>query len=182
MFHITLAAAGAGPAALFTGFGINAWAFFSQLISFLVVLFFAWKYGLPLVLRTIDKRTNIIREGVENAERAKRDLAEATQNSEQIILDARKQAQDIIGKAEQVAEKEAQRIVAEAQERAEQVKQQQVADIKQEASRAKAELSRMVVNLSINAASKVIGKSVDSNDNRRLVEDFVTSTNQTKEQ
>jgi F0F1-type ATP synthase membrane subunit b/b' len=39
----------------------------------------------------------------------------------------------------------------------------------------------MVVNLSIDAAGQVIRKSVDTTDNRRLVQDFVSST-QTKEQ
>ena len=56
-----------------------------------------------------------------------------------------------------------------------------MARIQPEAARARAEISRLVVNLSINAASKVISKSVDSNDNRRLVEEFV-HTSQAKEQ
>ena len=64
-------------------------------------------------------------------------------------------------------------LVEEAHARAEQVGKQEVARIQQEAARARAEISRLVVNLSINAASKVISKSVDSNDNRRLVEEFV---------
>ena len=56
-----------------------------------------------------------------------------------------------------------------------------MARIQQEAARARAELSRLVVNLSINAAGKVISKSVDNKDNRRLVEEFV-NTSQAKEQ
>jgi F-type H+-transporting ATPase subunit b len=39
----------------------------------------------------------------------------------------------------------------------------------------------MVVNLSIDAAGKVISRSVDNTDNRRMVEEFV-STSQAKEQ
>jgi len=42
------------------------------------------------------------------------------------------------------------------------------------------ELSREVVKLSIDAASKVINRSVDSKDNRRLVEEFVTTSDQAR--
>src|SRR2546422_459506 len=166
---------------LLGGFGINALAFLSQLVSFGIVFFILWRWGFPAVIRMLDQRQAVIREGVENAERARHDLAEATAHAERLLLEARRQAQETIANASKAGEAEYNRIQEEAHARAEQIGKQEVARIQQEAARARAELSRLVVNLSINAASKVIGKSVDSNDNRRLVEEFV-STNQTKEQ
>jgi len=71
------------------GLGINAAAFISQLISFIVVFVILWRIVLPIALRTLDKRQQVIREGVENAERAKRDLEEATARAEQILAEAR---------------------------------------------------------------------------------------------
>lgn len=165
---------------LLGGFGVNTVAFLSQLVSFAIVFFLLWRWALPAVVKTIDKRNAVIREGVENAERARRDLEEATRRAEQVMLEARKQAQDTIADASKVAEREANRIQEEAQARAQQIEQQQVARIHQEAARARAELGRMVVNLSINAASQVVGKSVDNRDNRRMVEEFVTA-NEAKE-
>lgn len=160
--------------------GINAAAFISQLVTFLVVFFAIWKYFLPVIQRTLEKRQALIHEGIENAERAKRDLAEATSNAERIILDAKRQAQDTIERATKNATQVAQQIEVEARERAEKIGQQQIARIQQEANRARMELSRDVVNLSIDAASKVISRSVDSNDNRRLVEEFVTASDQAR--
>jgi F-type H+-transporting ATPase subunit b len=113
---------------------------------------------------------------VENAERAKRDLIEATANAEEILRKASIEGQARIEQATKMAEKEAQRIQEEAQARSAQFEQQQVARIQQEAARARAELSRLVVNLSINAAGKVISKSVDTKDNRRMVEEFVATS------
>lgn len=161
--------------------GINLVAFLSQLISFGIVFFILWRWGFPVILRTLDKRQAVIREGVENAERARRDLQEANARAEQLLQDARRQAQDTIAQASKAAEREANRIQEEAQARAHQIEQQQIARIRQEAAQAREELSRLVVNLSINAAGKVISKSVDTNDNRRLVEEFV-SANQAGEQ
>lgn len=166
---------------LLGGLGINLLAFLSQLISFGIVFFILWRWGFPAILRTLEKRQQVIREGVENAERARRDLQEAGERAEQVLLEARRQANETINQATKAAEREASRIHEEALERAHQVELQQVARIRQEAAQAREELSRLVVNLSINAAGKVISKSVDTNDNRRLVEEFVAAS-QAKEQ
>jgi F-type H+-transporting ATPase subunit b len=162
-------------------FGINPFAFLSQLISFGIVFLILWKWGFPAIIKTLEKRQAVIREGIENAEKARRDLDEATTRAEQVLQEARVQAQETIAQATKVAEREANRIQDEAHSRAAQIEQQQVARIQQEAARARAELSRLVVNLSISAAGKVISKSVDSSDNRRLVEEFVHSS-ETREQ
>jgi len=164
-----------------SGLGINTLAFISQLVSFGIVFYILWRWGFPVIIRMLDKRQEVIREGIENAERARRDLAEATARAEQILAESRRQAQETIAQAAKAAEREADRIEEEARARAAQIEQQQIERIRQEAARARAELSRLVVNLSISAASKIISKSVDSNDNRRLVEEFV-SANQAKDE
>ena len=101
--------------------------------------------------------------------------------AEQILAEARRQSQETIERAARVAEQEASRIREEARVQAEQISQQQIARFQQEANRARIELSRIVVNLSIDAAGKVINRSVDNNDNRRMVEEFVTASKQTRE-
>ncbi|HVB24220.1 MAG TPA: F0F1 ATP synthase subunit B [Ktedonobacteraceae bacterium] len=171
--HVVIAA---GVTDLLSGFGINTIAFLSQLVSFGVVFFLLWRWGLPAVTKMIDKRNAVIAEGVENAEKARKALEDAKKDAEQLLLDARRQGQEAIAQATKAAENEANRIQEEAQARARQIEQQQIERIQQEAARARAELNRLVVNLTINAASKVISKSVDSSDNRRLVEEFVASS------
>lgn len=175
VLSFVLAATGSSGG-LFGSLGINLWSFLAQLISFGVVFFILARFGFPTIQKTLEQRRAVIQEGIDNAERAKRSLAEATANAEQLLRDARVQAQETIAQATKVAEREAVRIQEEAQARAAQIEQQQVARIQQEAARARAELSRLVVNLSISAAGKVISKSVDTQDNRRLVEDFVTAS------
>ena len=164
------------------GLGINAVAFLSQLVSFGIVFFLLWKWGFPAILKTMDKRAEVIREGIENAERAKKDLAAANERAEVILNDALHHDQETIERAAKVAQQEANRIREEAEAQAERINQQGIARIQQEVNRARTELSRQVVNLSIEAAEKVIKRSVsvDSKANRRLVEDFVASTDKTR--
>jgi F-type H+-transporting ATPase subunit b len=161
--------------------GINTFGFISQLVSFGIVFLILWRWGFPVIVKMLEKRQAVIREGIENAERARRDLTEATARAEQVMQEARLQAQETINQSTKVAEREANRIQEEAHARAAQFEQQQVARIQQEAARARTELSRLVVNLSISAAGKVISKSVDTKDHRRLVEEFVHAS-ETKEQ
>jgi F-type H+-transporting ATPase subunit b len=173
VFSFVLAEAGSG---LLGGLGINLWAFLSQAASFLIVLLILAKFGFPVIQRTLEQRRTIIQEGIENAERARRELAEATARAEQILREASSEGQKRIEQATQAAEKEARRVQEEAQARAAQFEQQQIARIQQEAARARAELSRLVVQLSISAAGKVISKSMDTADNRRMVEEFVSAS------
>ncbi|HLX56062.1 MAG TPA: F0F1 ATP synthase subunit B [Ktedonobacteraceae bacterium] len=161
---------------LLGSFGINPLAFLSQLISFGIVFLILWRYGFPVILKTLEKRQNVIREGVENAEKASRDLQEANERAEQILLEARQKAQETIALAVKAAERESARIQEETLARVHQIEEQQIARIRQEAAQARGELSRLVVNLSISAAGKVISKSVDTKDNRRLVEEFVSAS------
>lgn len=174
VFSFILAEAGSGD--LFGGLGINLYAFIAQLVSFGIVFWVLAKFGFPIIQKTLEQRRQIIQEGVENAERAKRDLVEATAKAEEILRQASVEGQERIERATKMADQEAQRILEEAQVRAAQVEQQQIERIRQEAARARAELSRLVVNLSIGAAGKVISKSVDTKDNRRMVEDFVAAS------
>jgi F-type H+-transporting ATPase subunit b len=171
----------ADVSSLFTGLGINALAFLSQLVSFGIVFVLLWKWGFPLILRTLDRRQAVIREGIENAEKAKTELEEATVRAEEVIAKARRQAQETIEQAQKAADRESSRILEENRARLEQLQQQEIARIQQEAARARAEISRLVVNLSIDAAAKVIGRSINDRDNRRLVEEFVSAT-EAKEQ
>lgn len=162
------------------GLGINGAFFISQVISFGIVFLLLWKWGFPAITNILDKRQAIIREGIENAERARKDLEEANARAEQILADARRQSQETIERAAKNAQQEANRIIEEANARAEQISQQQIARIQQEANRARAELSREIVNLSIGAATQVISKSVDSRDNRRLIEEFVATSDKSR--
>ena len=162
------------------GIGINALGFLSQLLTFLFVLWALMKFVWPTVLGMLDKRAETIRQGIENAKLAEQKLADARNDAEEILAQARRDAQAVIERATKNASQVASQIEADAHTRAEQFNQQQIERIQQEVNRARMELSRQVVNLSIEAAGKVISRSVDNKDNRRLVEEFVTASDTTR--
>jgi F-type H+-transporting ATPase subunit b len=156
--------------------GINLVLFVSQLIAFLVLFFVLYFFVWPVLLRTLDKRALTIQEGVENADRARRDLAETEQRIQGMMDEARVEAQRTLEQARKAGDRVRGEIEAEARDRAQKTIEQAQARIQQEIAQARTELRKEVADLAILAAGHVIGSSLDSTTNRRLVDEFVTQT------
>jgi F-type H+-transporting ATPase subunit b len=156
--------------------GINLYNLIAQVVVFLVVLIVLGKWVFPLLTKTMDQRAATIREGVRNAEQAKRDLADAEKRVEALLEQARREGQAAIAKAMQVAEQSRAEIEAQAQVRSRQLLEQAERQIQQQVAQARAQLRQEVADLAIQAAERVVGASLDSATNRRLVSEFVAQS------
>jgi F-type H+-transporting ATPase subunit b len=156
--------------------GINIYNFAAQLITFLIVLFVLWRWAFPALFKTLDQREAEIRSGVENAAKARQDLAEAQTRVEGLLEQARQDAQTTLAKATQAAEHVRTEIEQEARERSQQILDQTERRIRQEIDRARAQLRQEVADLAIQAAEHVVGGSLDQTTSRRLVNEFVTQS------
>lgn len=154
------------------GLGINLGYLLVQVFNFLIifVILAAWMYK-PL-LNMMQQRRETIARGLEDA----RIASEARENAE-------KEAEEILAKAQQ----EAGKIVREATERGEQVRveikeaaeteivqlrEDAAVDAQQEKEKILGDLRGQVAALSIAAAQKVIGESLDEKRQRALINDF----------
>lgn len=158
------------------GLGVNINAFVTQVITFGILLIILGKWVYPAMMKTLDKRALVIREGVENAERARQELLSAEKRVEALIEQGRRDAQATLAKATQTAEQIRAEIREQAEREAQQIRTQNAKRIEQEIAAAKAELSQQIASLAIMAAERVIGTSLDSEANRRLVNEFVAQS------
>jgi F-type H+-transporting ATPase subunit b len=156
--------------------GINLYAFAAQVIVFGIVLIVLARWVFPVFTKTLDQRSRLIQEGVENTERSRRELAEAQRRIEALLEEARQQAQQTLAQAMTAGEHLRTEIEQEAQARAKEILAQAEKRIQQEVAQARAELRQQVADLAILAAERVIGHSLDSADNRRLVNEFVAQS------
>jgi F-type H+-transporting ATPase subunit b len=156
--------------------GINFWMFLSQAFVFLVLLIVLARYAFPLLTKTLDQRENIIRGGVENADRAKRELAEAEKRVEALLEQARRDAQDSIAKATQAAEHVRRDIELDARARSRDIITQAERRIQQEVAQARSQLRQEIADLAIQAAEHVVGNSMDPATSRKLVSEFVSQS------
>jgi F-type H+-transporting ATPase subunit b len=156
--------------------GISLWNLLGQVVVFLVVVFVLWKWALPVVTKFLDERSGQIQKGLEDAETARRQLAEAETRVADMLEQARREGQQSLARATQAAEHLRTEIEQEARQRADEILAQAQKNIEQQVAQAKSELSRQVSDLAIMAAERVIGHSMNSEDNRKLVQDFVAQS------
>ena len=142
-----------------------------QLAAFIVLIFLLRKFAYKPILNTLDERANRIRESMEQAEQIKRDNAAAAQRAQGIIAEAQVQTREMLAQAQQISQRTIAAAQAEAREQRERLLADAHAQITADTTRAKEELQREVARLAIMAASKVVGRSLDSQDHYRLVDE-----------
>ena len=152
-------------------FGFNAWLFFSQIISFLVVAFLLQKFAYKPILAVLEDRRKRIADGLANAEKIKQQLAESEQRYQEILTKANAEAQKMIddarASAAAVKEKETQRAIGEAEQIL--TKAREAAAL--EHTKMLSELKREVGRLVIGTTAKVTGKVLTAEDQKRLSEE-----------
>ena len=168
-----LAQAGLGDMVRETGetFGFDWKIFLSQVVSFIIVAIVLRVYAYKPILAVLEERRQRIAEGLLNAEKIKQQLAEAEQRHAEILTKANEQAQKMIDEARESAAHVGERKQQEAIAAAEQIiaKAQEASAIERE--KVMAELKRELGRLVVDTTSKVTGKVLTSEDQRRLQEE-----------
>jgi F-type H+-transporting ATPase subunit b len=152
-------------------FGVDWWKFLSQVISFTLVAFVLYKYAYDPILNVLAERRHKIEEGLRNAEETKKQLANAQQqatellakagtDAQKVIDDAKAAAKTIIDRESARATAEAEQIIAKAHEATVREHQKMLGDLKREVAR-----------LVLNTTSKVTGKVLNDEDQKRLSEE-----------
>ena len=142
-------------------------------IAFAILFFFMWKWVLPRLNAILEERRERIRGELERAEQsrsaAERELAEyrsrladAQQQSNRIIEEARRTAAQLRGDLQSKAEQEAQATVLRAQE-----------EIRAERDRVFQELRAQIADMAVELAGRVVGASLDRATHERLIDDYI---------
>jgi F-type H+-transporting ATPase subunit b len=141
-----------------------------QSITFLIFVWFCMKFVWPVIRHAMDARTQQIAEGLSAAERAHRDLELAKDKVSSQLKDAKVEAASII----EQANRRAAQIIDEAKDRAreegDRIKVSAQAEIEQESNRAREQLRAQVGALAVAGASRILGRAVDENAHRDIVD------------
>ncbi len=152
-------------------FGWNPWLFLSQVISFAIVAFLLRRFAYKPILAVLEDRRRRIEEGLINADKIKKELAEAEKRYQEIVAKANADAQKMIDEARESSAHLAERKQQEAISAAEQIiaKAREAAALEHERTMEsmKRELGRLVVE----TTAKVTGKVLTSEDQKRLQEE-----------
>ena len=176
-----LLAAGDHGASAHEGGWMEKWLSFDPglfmwtIVTFLIVLaILKWKAWSPL-MSALDKRAEDINNALSAAERAKEDAEKASQDYEKLVQKAHSEAQQIIADSKFAGERVKNDIESAAKEKAEELIGKAKIQIEAESQKAIQEIKSSVVDLSIEAATKIIQKNLDSEDNRKLIDQTMDS-------
>jgi F-type H+-transporting ATPase subunit b len=143
------------------------------LIAFGITFFVLKKYAFGPIQKTIDDRRDRIRQAVEEADNARNEARELLEQNRAILAQARSESADILAETRKVADAQLDRakqeVEAERQRRLEETRKQ----IDAETVRAIGQIRSEVADLTVEATQRVVGKVLDSEDQRRLVEEAV---------
>src|ERR1700724_968748 len=152
-------------------FGWNWQLFLSQVISFSIVAFLLRRFAYKPILAVLEDRRRRIEEGLINADKIKKELAEAEKRHQEIVSKANADAQRMIDEARESSAHLAKRKQQEAIAAAEQImaKAKEAAALEHERTMEsmKRELGRLVVE----TTAKVTGTVLTPEDQKHLQEE-----------
>jgi F-type H+-transporting ATPase subunit b len=151
--------------------GIQWQILVAQTISFSLVLFVLWRFAYRPIFAMLEARREKIAEGLANAEKIKAELASTETERKRVLAQAGDQANQLIEQARtaaaRVREVETQKAIAAA----EQIVSKAREAAAQDHTRMLAELKREVGRLVVQTTATVTGKVLTADDQKRLAEE-----------
>jgi F-type H+-transporting ATPase subunit b len=152
--------------------GLAIWTIVSFLAFFLILRRVAW----GPILQALDRREKRIREAIESADKARADAERVLAEQQESLKEAREEARAILAEATADAERRGAELFAESRKEAERLLDRARAEIRSEETQAVERVRREAVDIALDAASKLIERSMTDADHRRLVEGFVAES------
>jgi F-type H+-transporting ATPase subunit b len=160
---------------LFENFGVDWPKFFAQTILLLVVYLILRRFAFASVVTMLEERRRRIEEGQLNAEKIKKQLAEAEVRYAEVLRKANEDAKRMIDEARHLSEastakeiqravKDAEGIIAHAKEAIEIDRQRMVVEVKKE-----------MITLVVETTAMVAGKVLTAEDQQRLSQESATA-------
>lgn len=143
------------------------------IVAFAIVFWLMWKFAIPQLNETLDKRAAAVKAELEAAERAKVEAEKLRHDYESQIASARDEANQIVEQARQTGEEARQGIVARAEDEAAGIRERASSELAGERDRVAGELRGQVASLSLDVAEKVVGRSLDRSAQQALIEQFI---------
>jgi len=154
--------------------GLLAWT----VLTFVLLLVVLKKVAWGPILDALDARENEIKDALNAAEKAREEAERVSSDYEDSIRKAQAEAQQIISDAKIAGEKVKLDLETIANEKADEIIEKAKAQIDTERVRVISEIKTVAVEISLSAATKVIEKNLDSDDNRKLVNEALEGIGQ----
>ena len=156
--------------------GINLPQLIAQIANFFLLLVILRLTLYKPILKMLDERKAKIAEGLNAADTARAEAAQAQANMQSQLDAARKEGQELVANAQGIAV----RIQAEAREQSNRDREAALAraqaEIQLERDRAIADLRAEFADITVTAAERVIGQSLDRGAHQRIIDETLAES------
>lgn len=156
-------------------FALNSGLFFWTWAVFLSLCLVLWKFAWPPILKATEERERTIKLQLEEAERLNAEAKAAFEKNQKQLAAAHEQAVALLNEAKAAAQQERETSLHKTHEEQQQMLDRARKEIGAEKERAITELRREAVDLSIAAASKLMDEKMDTEANRKLVSEYLST-------
>lgn len=162
-------AAGGGNTLMQINPGVMVWT----LVIFLCLLFVLGKYAWRPILDMLRKREERIRDSLQKADQAARDAEQALAEQRAGLERERQEMAEAMRRVREEAENSARTLLERAHHETEELAERARRQVEDERDRAIEQIRREAVDIALDAATHLLGRTLSQDDHRRIVEDYV---------
>lgn len=154
------------------------WTILFSLINILVLFLFLKKFLFGRVNAMLDERARLVQEEMDKAREEAQQAEKLRLDYENAMSDAKDEARRIIIDAQKSANAQSAAITQQAQEEAGRIVESARQELALERERSVASAQNEIVSLAMEAAEKVLGREIDDDANRAIMDAFLDEEEQ----
>ena len=158
-------------------FGVDWWKFATTTINFVIVLFILHRFAYKPLLQMLSERRDRIEKSLKDAEKIKEELTRTETARKETLDKAYAQAQRLIDEAKVSAGKVEEKKIHEATAQAAEIVRKAHASAVQDREKQFIELKKQIGGLVVDTTSRVVGKVITPEDEKRLQEETAKAVN-----
>ena len=149
--------------------GLSAWT----IIIFLIVFAILAKFAFPKILGAVEERERHLADLAEAAERDRAEAAALVEEHRRLVEETRGKVQEALGEARNTAERMRAELMDQARREHDELLARGRAEVANERAGMLEQVRRDAAELAMRAAEKLVRRSLDGDDNRRLVQEYL---------
>ncbi|MHC1681651.1 MAG: F0F1 ATP synthase subunit B [Clostridiaceae bacterium] len=143
------------------------------IVNFFILMFFLRRFLFDKVNGAIENRANEVKSTIDQANADRADAAALKSENQEKLLMAKEEGKAIVSEFKLKAEKVSEDIVKEANKEAQAIIERAKKEAERQKEKLVSELREETVNLALLLSSKALEKSINEEEHRRLIQDFI---------
>ena len=146
----------------------------AQIVNFAIVFSVLYYFVLRPLLKVMHERTSKIEKSLDDAKDIENKLAQTKEEYNLIIANAKKEANEVLVRAQEVAEKKKQESIVKAKEEIGVIINQEKAKLQSEKAQTMKEIKKEVADLVVLSMEKILGEKMDEKKDKEMVKKIIS--------